>query len=99
MKSEIKQRWQWRSDSNSFAKNYEMCEMVQRAHIRNSLYLSRLFQKQKISTTHLSGIMLKKSRGEIFRPSKLKDYLEQRDGYVEDTDMKEKNQSKGIAKV
>jgi hypothetical protein len=43
--------------------------------------------------------MLKKSRGEIFRlSSKLKDYLEQRDGYVEDTDMKEKNQRKGIAK-
>jgi hypothetical protein len=43
--------------------------------------------------------MLKKSRGKIFRLStKLKDYIEQRDEYVEDTDMKEKNQRKGIAK-
>jgi len=43
--------------------------------------------------------MLKKSRGEIFRlSSKLKDSLEQRAGYVEDTDMKEKSQRKGIAK-
>lgn len=43
--------------------------------------------------------MSKKSRGEIFRlSSKLKDSLEQRDGYVEGTDMKEKSQRKGIAK-
>ncbi|MGB6629494.1 MAG: hypothetical protein WBE61_15315 [Nitrososphaeraceae archaeon] len=43
--------------------------------------------------------MSKKSRGEIFRlSSKLKDSLEQRDGYVEGTDMKEKIQRKGIVK-
>jgi hypothetical protein len=43
--------------------------------------------------------MLKKSRGKIFRlSSKLNESLEQRDGYVEGTDMKEKSQRKGIAK-
>ena len=85
---------------DSIAKNYVMYEMVQRAHIRNRLYIYHgSFRSKKLSTTHLSEIMSKKSRGEIFRlSSKLKDSLEQRDGYVGGTDMKEKSQRKGIAK-
>jgi hypothetical protein len=79
---------------DSIAKNYEM---VQGAHIRNSFILLMALSeaKESLSTTQLSEIISKKSRGEIFRLSAtLKDSLEyrlKRDGYVEGTDMEKKS--------
>ena len=79
---------------DSIAKNYEM---VQGAHIRNNFILLMALSesKESLSTTQLSEIISKKSRGDIFRLSAtLKDSLEyrlKRDGYVEGTDMKKKS--------
>jgi hypothetical protein len=78
----------------SIAKNYEM---IQGAHIANSfiLLLALSNATQPLSTTQISEIISKKSRGEIFKLSAtLKDSLEyrlKRDGYVEGVDVKKKS--------
>jgi hypothetical protein len=76
------------------AKNYEM---IQGAHIANSFILLLTLSKatEPLSTTQISEIISKKSRGEIFKLSAtLKDSLEyrlKRDGYVEGPDIKKKS--------
>jgi DNA-binding PadR family transcriptional regulator len=71
--------------------------MIQGAHIRNSFILLMALSeaKEPLSTTQLSEIISKKSKGEVFRLSAtLKDSLEyrlKRDGYVEGIDMKIKS--------
>jgi hypothetical protein len=78
----------------TIAKNYEM---IQGAHIANSFILLLALSKatEPLSTTQISEIISKKSRGEIFKlSSTLKDSLEyrlKRDGYVEGIDMKKKS--------
>ena len=78
----------------SIARNYEM---IQGAHIRNSFILLMALSeaKEPLSTTQLSEIISKKSKGEVFRLSAtLKDSLEyrlKRDGYVEGIDLKIKS--------
>jgi Domain of unknown function (DUF4364) len=78
----------------SIAKNYEM---IQGAHITNSFILLLALSKARepLSTTQISEIISKKSRGEIFKLSAtLKDSLEyrlKRDGYVEGVDIKKKS--------
>jgi hypothetical protein len=79
---------------SSIAKNYEM---VQGAQIANSFILLMVLSNatEPSSTTQISEIISKKSRGEIFKlSSTLKDSLEyrlKRDGYVEGIDMKNKS--------
>ena len=79
---------------NSIAKNYEM---IQGAQIANSFILLMVLSNatEPSSTTQISEIVSKKSRGEIFKlSSTLKDSLEyrlKRDGYVEGIDMKNKS--------
>ena len=79
---------------NSIAKNYEM---IQGAQIANSFILLTVLSKatEPLSTTLISEIISKKSRGEIFKlSSTLKDSLEyrlKRDGYVESTELKNKS--------
>ena len=76
------------------AKNFEM---IQGAHIANSFILLLALSKatEPLSTTQISEIISKKSKGEIFKLSAtLKDSLEyrlKRDGYVEGTNMKKKS--------
>jgi DNA-binding PadR family transcriptional regulator len=71
--------------------------MTQGAHIRNSFILLMALSeaKEPLSTTQLSEIISKKSKGEVFRLSAtLKDSLEyrlKRDRYVEGIDMKIKS--------
>ncbi|MGB7639466.1 MAG: hypothetical protein WBL88_18025, partial [Nitrososphaeraceae archaeon] len=71
---------------NSIAKNYEM---IQGAQIANSFILLMALSKstEPLSTTQISEIISKKSKGEIFKlSSTLKDSLEyrlKRDGYVD----------------
>ena len=78
----------------SIAKNYEM---IQGAQIANGFILLMALSKatEPLSTTQISEIISKKSRGEIFKLSAtLKDSLEyrlKRDGYVDGTDMKNKS--------
>ena len=78
----------------SIAKNYEI---IQGAHITNSFILLLALSKARepLSTTQISEIISKKSRGEIFKLSAtLKDSLEyrlKRDGYVEGVDIKKKS--------
>jgi hypothetical protein len=79
---------------SSIAKNYEM---IQGAQIANSFILLTVLSNatEPSSTTQISEIISKKSRGEIFKlSSTLKDSLEyrlKRDGYVEGIDMKNKS--------
>jgi hypothetical protein len=79
---------------SSIAKNYEM---IQGAQIANSFILLMVLSnaREPSSTTQISEIISKKSRGEIFKlSSTLKDSLEhrlKRDGYVEGIDMKNKS--------
>ena len=79
---------------SSIAKNYEM---IQGAQIANSFILLMVLSNatEPSSTTQISEIISKKSRGEIFKlSSTLKDSLEyrlKRDGYVEGIDMKNKS--------
>ena len=79
---------------NSIAKNYEM---IQGAQIANSFILLMALSKstKPLSTTQISEIVTKKSKGEIFKlSSTLKDSLEyrlKRDGYVESTELKNKS--------
>jgi hypothetical protein len=78
----------------SIAENYEM---IQGAHIANSFILLLALSKatEPLSTTQISEIISKKSRGETFKLSAtLKDSLEyrlKRDGYVEGVDIKKKS--------
>jgi Domain of unknown function (DUF4364) len=78
----------------SIAKNYEM---IQGAQIANGFILLMALSKatEPLSTTQISEIISKKSRGEIFKLSAtLKDSLEyrlKRDGYVEGVDIKKKS--------
>ncbi|MGB8036178.1 MAG: hypothetical protein WCF03_20375 [Nitrososphaeraceae archaeon] len=71
--------------------------MVQGAQIANSFILLMVLSNatEPSSTTQISEIISKKSRGEIFKlSSTLKDSLEyrlKRDGYVEGIDMKNKS--------
>lgn len=79
---------------NSIAKNYEM---IQGAQIANSFILLMVLSNatEPSSTTQISEIISKKSRGEIFKlSSTLKDSLEyrlKRYGYVEGIDTKNKS--------
>ena len=79
---------------SSIAKNYEM---IQGAQIANGFILLMALSNatEPLSTTQISEIISKKSRGEIFKLSAtLKDSLEyrlKRDGYVEGTNMKKKS--------
>ena len=79
---------------NSITKNYEM---IQGAQIANSFILLMALSKstEPLTTTQISEIVTKKSKGEIFKlSSTLKDSLEyrlKRDGYVESTELKNKN--------
>ena len=79
---------------NSIAENYGM---IQGAQIANSFILLMVLSKatEPLSTTQISEIISKKSRGEVFKlSSTLKDSLEyrlKRDGYVDGTDMKNKS--------
>ena len=79
---------------SSIAKNYEM---IQGAQIANSFILLMVLSNatEPSSTTQISEIISKKSRGDIFKlSSTLKDSLEyrlKRDGYVEGIDMKNKS--------
>ena len=79
---------------SSIAKNYEM---IQGAQIANSFILLTVLSNatEPSSTTQISEIISKKSRGEIFKlSSTLKDSLEyrlKRDGYVEGIEMKNKS--------
>ena len=88
--SDINEQLLW----TSIAKNYEM---IQGAHIANGFILLMALSKatEPLSTTQISEIISKKSRGEIFKLSAtLKDSLEyrlKRDGYVDGTDMKNKS--------
>jgi len=76
------------------AKNYEM---IQGAQIVNGFILLMALSKatEPLSTTQISEIISKKSRGEIFKLSAtLKDSLEyrlKRDGYVEGIDVNNKS--------
>lgn len=79
---------------NSIAKNYEM---IQGAQIANSFILLMALSNatKPLSTTQLSEMISKKSRGEIYKlSSTLKDSLEyrlKRDGYVESIDIVNKS--------
>jgi len=79
---------------NSIAKNYEM---ILGAQIANSFILLMALSKstKPLSTTQISEIVTKKSKGEVFKlSSTLKDSLEyrlKRDGYVESTELKNKS--------
>ncbi|MGB8034512.1 MAG: DUF4364 family protein [Nitrososphaeraceae archaeon] len=79
---------------SSIAKNYEM---IQGAQIANSFILLMALSNstEPLSTTQISEMISKKSKGEIFKlSSTLKDSLEyrlKRDGYVEGIDMKNKS--------
>ena len=76
------------------AKNFEM---IQGAHIANSFILLLALSKatEPLSTTQISEIISKKSKGEIFKLSAtLKDSLEyrlKREGYVESIDLDKKS--------
>ena len=79
---------------NLIAKNYER---IQGAQIANSFILLMALSKstKPLSTTQISEIVTKKSKGEIFKlSSTLKDSLEyrlKRDGYVVSTELKNKS--------
>ena len=79
---------------SSIAKNYEM---IQGAQIANRFIFLMVLSNatEPSSTTQISEIISKKSRGDIFKlSSTLKDSLEyrlKRDGYVEGIDMKNKS--------
>ena len=79
---------------DSISKNYDI---VQGAHISNSLILLLALEEanEPLSTTQLSEIISKRSKGQIFKLSAtLKDSLEyrlKRDGYVEGIDKANKS--------
>ena len=78
---------------DSIARNYEM---IQGAHITNSFILLMALAEvnEALSTTQVSEIISRKSKGQIFKLSAtLKDSLEyrlRRDGYVEGLNLQNK---------